>query len=147
LWLNEGLAEFYENTDIHDKDVALGEPSQENILWLRENRLLPLATLFTVDSTSPYYHEEKKGSIFYAESWALTHYLQVKDFQAKTHRLTDYTGLLEQKVDAVTRLHACLAISSSCRRTWKATFGKAASAISGWRLRPMWTKQHSRCSR
>ena len=24
LWLNEGLAEFYENTDIHEKDVALG---------------------------------------------------------------------------------------------------------------------------
>src|SRR5260370_19400699 len=32
LWLNEGLAEFYENTDIHEKDVALGQPGQENIL-------------------------------------------------------------------------------------------------------------------
>jgi tetratricopeptide (TPR) repeat protein len=102
LWLNEGLAEFYENTDIHEKDVALGQPSRENLQLLRANRPLPLATLFTVDTSSPYYHEENKGSIFYAESWALTHYLQVKDFQAKTHRLTDYTELLEQKVDAVT---------------------------------------------
>jgi len=33
---------------------------------LRQNKLLPLATLFTVDHTSPYYHEENKGSIFYA---------------------------------------------------------------------------------
>src|ERR1051325_4608298 len=24
LWLSEGFAEFYENTDIHDKDVSLG---------------------------------------------------------------------------------------------------------------------------
>src|ERR1700693_2201937 len=24
LWLNEGLAEFYQNTDIHEKDVNLG---------------------------------------------------------------------------------------------------------------------------
>ncbi len=102
LWLNEGLAEFYENTDIHEKDVALGQPSQENILWLRENRLLPLATLFTVDTSSPYYHEENKGSIFYAESWALTHYLYVKDHQEKTQRLTDYAGLLAQKVDPMT---------------------------------------------
>jgi len=102
LWLNEGLAEFYENTDIHDKDVALGQASPGNLQLLRTNRLLPLATLFTVDTSSPYYHEEDKGSIFYAESWALTHYLQTKDFQAKTHRLVDYTVLLEQKVDALT---------------------------------------------
>jgi tetratricopeptide (TPR) repeat protein len=102
LWLNEGLAEFYENTDIHDKDVALGQPSPGNLELLRENRLLPLATLFTVDTNSPYYHEENKGSIFYAESWALTHYFHVKDHQEKTYRLTDYAELLAQKVDPVT---------------------------------------------
>jgi tetratricopeptide (TPR) repeat protein len=102
LWLNEGLAEFYENTDIHEKEVALGQPSPGNLQLLRENRLLPLATLFTVDASSPYYHEQNKGSIFYAESWALTHYLHVKDHQEKTQRLTDYAELLAQKVDPVT---------------------------------------------
>jgi len=101
LWMNEGLAEFYENTDIHEKDAVLGEPSSENILWLRQNRLLPLQTLLTVDQKSPYYHEEKKGSIFYAESWALAHYIQINDFQQKTHRLVDYSVLLVQKVDPV----------------------------------------------
>lgn len=101
LWLNEGLAEFYQNTEIHDKEVSLGEPSAENILLLRQNRLLPLATLFTVDGTSPYYHEENKGSIFYAESWALTHYIQVRDRHEHTHQLTDYEELLVKKVDAV----------------------------------------------
>lgn len=102
LWLNEGLAEFYENTDIHEKDVALGQPSPGNLQLLRENRLLPLATLFTVDTNSPYYHEANKGSIFYAESWALTHYLYIKDHQEKAQRLTDYAGLLVQKVDPMT---------------------------------------------
>jgi tetratricopeptide (TPR) repeat protein len=102
LWLNEGLAQFYENTDIHEKDVALGQPSTESILLLRQSRLLPLTTLFTVDANSPYYHEENKGSIFYAESWALTHYLQVKDFQQKTHRVADYVQLLAEKIDPVT---------------------------------------------
>ena len=102
LWLNEGLAEFYQNTDIHEKDVSLGQPSAENILLLRENRLLPLATLFTIDAKSPYYHEENKGSIFYAESWALTHYIQIKDHQEKATRLSHYAELLAQKVDPVT---------------------------------------------
>jgi tetratricopeptide (TPR) repeat protein len=101
LWLNEGLAEFYQNTDIRDKDPVLGQPSRENILLLRQARLLPLATLFTVDHSSPYYHEENKGSIFYAESWALTHYLMMKDFREKTTKLRDYAELVSQKVDPV----------------------------------------------
>lgn len=102
LWLNEGLAEFYQNTDIHEKDVSMGQPSAENIILLRQNRLLPLTTLFTVDEKSPYYHEENKGSIFYAESWALTHYIRMKDAKEGTHVLADYIDLLTQRVDATT---------------------------------------------
>jgi tetratricopeptide (TPR) repeat protein len=102
LWMNEGLAEFYQNTDILDKYVALGQTSSENIMWLRQNRLLPLPTLFAVDHNSPYYHEENKGSIFYAQSWALMHYLQVNDFQNKTQRIAAYGTLLAQNVDPVT---------------------------------------------
>jgi tetratricopeptide (TPR) repeat protein len=102
LWMNEGLAEFYQNTEIREKEALLGEPSAENILWLRQNRLLPLATLFAVDQSSPYYHEENKGSIFYAESWALTHYIEMNDFLSKTSRMTDYLNLVSQQIDPVT---------------------------------------------
>jgi tetratricopeptide (TPR) repeat protein len=102
LWMNEGLAEFYQNTEIREKEALLGEPSAENILWLRQNRLLPLATLFAVDQSSPYYHDENKGSIFYAESWALTHYIEMNDFLSKTHRMTDYLNLVSQQIDPVT---------------------------------------------
>jgi Tfp pilus assembly protein PilF len=102
LWLNEGLAQFFENTDINDKEVLLGQASSGGLYVLQQNRLIPLATLFAVDYNSPYYHQEDKGSIFYAESWALTHYLWVKDYQEKTHRLLDYAELVGNKVDAVT---------------------------------------------
>ncbi len=101
LWLNEGLAEFYENTDIRDKDALLGKPSEANLNLLNHTRLLPLATLFAVDSSSPYYREENKASIFYAESWALTHYLWINDFQAKTTLISDYGAMAKQKVDPV----------------------------------------------
>jgi tetratricopeptide (TPR) repeat protein len=101
LWLNEGLAQFYENSEIKEKEVGMGEASPESIMVLRQNRLLPLATLFAVNYTSPYYHEENKGSIFYAESWALTHYLMIKDQQDKTQHLTDYAKLVSNKVDPV----------------------------------------------
>ena len=99
IWLNEGFAEFVQNTEIRNKDVLLGEPSVEDILYLRQNRLIPLATLFKVDQSSPYYHDEQKGSVFYAESWALTHYLEVTDREKGTHQLPDYIALVRQHQD------------------------------------------------
>jgi tetratricopeptide (TPR) repeat protein len=102
LWLNEGLAEFYQNTDIREKEVKLGQPSPENLRLLRQNGLIPLASLFSVNHSSPYYHEEDRGSIFYAESWALTHYLEQKNLHDKTNLLADYDQMLTQGVDAVT---------------------------------------------
>jgi tetratricopeptide (TPR) repeat protein len=102
LWLNEGLAEFVQNTEIRDKDVLLGEASKEDILYLRQNQIIPLPVLFKVDSKSPYYHEEQKGSIFYAESWALTHYLFVMDKQNRTNRVGNYMTLLSRNEDPVT---------------------------------------------
>jgi Tfp pilus assembly protein PilF len=102
LWLAEGWAEFYENTDIRVKEVDLGESSWGNVQLLRDNRLLPLTTLFAIDYKSPYYHEKNKGSIFYAESWALTHYLMIKDWQQHKDPMGDYLKLVSQGVDSVT---------------------------------------------
>jgi len=101
LWLDEGLAEFFQNTDIHDKNVVLGQPSVSDILYLRQNQLLPLETLFKVDHNSPYYHEEQKGSVFYAESWALTHFLEVNDHDKHLHQMNDYLALVQNHEDPV----------------------------------------------
>ncbi|MGH9617809.1 MAG: tetratricopeptide repeat protein [Acidobacteriaceae bacterium] len=101
VWLNEGLAEFYENTEIDEKTVRLGEPSEEDIVLLRQRSLMPLTTLFQVDHSSPYYHEQDKWSIFYAESWALTHYLMLSDGKNNTHRIREYSELLTQHEDPI----------------------------------------------
>lgn len=102
LWLNEGLAEFMQNTDIRNKDVVLGEPSAEDILYLRTHSMIPLSVLFKVDAASPYYHEEAKGSVFYAESWAMTHFLMMTDRANHTHRLNDYIDLVSRNNDPLT---------------------------------------------
>jgi len=100
LWLFEGIAEFFQNTDIHDKDTIVGEPSPNDIYFLRQTKLIPLETLFRVDSSSPYYHEEDKGSIFYAESWALTHFL-MSSRTAQSDPLAEYMKLTKQHIDPV----------------------------------------------
>jgi Tfp pilus assembly protein PilF len=102
LWMNEGLAQFYENTDIDDKTAWLGEVNPDELQFLKRNDLLPIETLLKVDAKSPYYHDEEKGSVFYAESWALTHYLIVSDRIQGTHRMHDYSELLAKGGDPVT---------------------------------------------
>src|SRR5258705_911543 len=76
VWFNEGLAEYYSTFSISDdQKIVLGNPIGKHVLLLRQNKLLPLTALFQVDHKSPYYNERNKQSIFYAESWALMHYL------------------------------------------------------------------------
>lgn len=102
LWLNEGLAQVFENTEFRNKDVLVGEPSQNNLQFLQKTPFIPLDTLFHVDAESPYYHEEQKGSIFYPESWALTHLLLTSDWNQKTDRIAAYMRLMDQHVDPAT---------------------------------------------
>ncbi|HEV2484459.1 MAG TPA: DUF1570 domain-containing protein [Terracidiphilus sp.] len=101
LWLNEGFAEFFQNTEIRNKDALVGVPSVDDILYLRQNRLMPIDTLLKVDANSPYYHDEQKGSVFYAESWALTHYLEFTDHEKGTHQIVTYLSLVKQHEDPV----------------------------------------------
>ncbi len=102
VWLSEGLAEFYESTEIHGDDVALGKPERFNIELLRQQALIPLPTLFAVDHASPYYNEQDKGTIFYAESWALTHYFMLRQRRRHSQDLVNYLAFLRQGQDPVT---------------------------------------------
>jgi hypothetical protein len=77
LWLSEGLAEFYGRTQIKDEYALVGEPDRDLLELLKQNRLIPLDVLVSVDKKSPYYNEAQKASMFYAESWLLTHYLMI----------------------------------------------------------------------
>jgi TonB family protein len=100
LWLEEGWAEFYQTAEILDNEVVVGKLDAGTWQFLQRTPLLPLATLLAVDTHSPYYHEEDKGSIFYAESWALTHYLKMTDARENTHRLQDYLDLVHKNADS-----------------------------------------------
>lgn len=77
LWLEEGLAEFFGNSTLGDKGVKTGTLDKAHLFVLEHNELLPMETLFAVDNDSPYYNETTRASIFYAESWAVVHYLLI----------------------------------------------------------------------
>jgi len=79
IWAREGLAECYSTFELNGRqnEFTLGRALETHIATFTGKPLLPLKTLFAVDSNSPYYNETEKQGIFYAESWALTHYLML----------------------------------------------------------------------
>ncbi|MGH9803507.1 MAG: DUF1570 domain-containing protein, partial [Blastocatellia bacterium] len=76
-WLSEGLAEYFSTFAVtgDGKQIVIGRAIPAHLQRLREGPWLPLATLLTVDNDSPFYQESDKKSVFYAQSWALTHLL------------------------------------------------------------------------
>jgi TPR repeat protein len=75
VWLGEGLAEYWGDTVVEGGRVSKGLPIEGHLFLLRERALLPIETLLAVEPGSPHYTEDNKASIFYAQSWALVHYL------------------------------------------------------------------------
>jgi hypothetical protein len=79
IWLNEGLAEYYSTFSLKSggKGANIGLAIPRHVQLLRQ-RFIPLSQLLAVDQSSELYNEGERRSIFYAESWALTHYLMTE---------------------------------------------------------------------
>jgi tetratricopeptide (TPR) repeat protein len=58
--------------------------------------LIPLDRLFAVNHDSPEYNEQDRQGVFYAESWALVHYLMVGD-PRRAQQLARFLELLDQR--------------------------------------------------
>jgi hypothetical protein len=74
-WLSEGLAELYETMEFEGDKVMVGRHNPLHALMLSRGELMPLERLFAVTHRSPEYNESNRRGIFYAQSWAIVHYL------------------------------------------------------------------------
>jgi tetratricopeptide (TPR) repeat protein len=101
LWLNEGIAEFYGNTKIEGKDVKIGGVDEAQLRLLQENPLIPVATLVSIDNTSPLYNTRDHSGIFYTESWALVHYFMFSPDVSDKEVLNKYLANLHESDDPV----------------------------------------------
>jgi tetratricopeptide (TPR) repeat protein len=101
LWLDEGLAEFYGNTVITDEEIELGRIDRSHLYLLQQTKLIPVETLLQVDHSSPYYNEQNRASIFYAESWALVHFLMLDPDARKQQLLTHFLNAWDKSGNQV----------------------------------------------
>ena len=95
-WLDEGLAEFYGNTRFESKKIYVGTPSPR-VRELQNNGLtIPLEIILTVNPHSYYRGKEMEIGTFYAESWALVHYLVFGPGMEKGKKINSFYARLQQ---------------------------------------------------
>jgi tetratricopeptide (TPR) repeat protein len=69
------MADLYSSLEPHGQQSMVGRPLESHVITLLRRPWMDWNVLFAVDHKSPYYNESDKMSIFYAQSWALTHML------------------------------------------------------------------------
>jgi hypothetical protein len=79
LWFNEGLAVYYSSFEIRGSRLELGLPPEDFLTWARSRSFWPFERLFAEDGSSPEFRDPEGRTIFYAQSWALVHYLLTGD--------------------------------------------------------------------
>lgn len=76
IWLNEGLADLYSSLESRGpRQAMIGRTLPSRMATLAQQKWMDWNVLFAVGYDSPFYNEKEKMSIFYAQSWALTHML------------------------------------------------------------------------
>lgn len=115
-WLHEGLAEFVSTLETSDNEqkVRLGTPIARHVYTLRQNNPLPLKTFFDVNHLSPQYNENDKVGIFYAQSWALIHYLMLGNNGARRLQLSRF----------INGLNGDLPVEENFRQSFQADYAK-----------------------
>lgn len=98
-WFNEGLAEYYERFLIEgDQKVTLGGLNSGHLDLLRTNQLIPLEQFFSIDYPSLHRQGKHGASVFYAEAWALMHYLIQGNGGVRVNQMGAFLNLLMKGV-------------------------------------------------
>jgi Tfp pilus assembly protein PilF len=93
-WLDEGMAEFYGYTRFEGHKIYLGAPTLR-VRSLRGRMPDPIEKIISVDHRSAAYNSE----FFYAESWALVHFLIYGPGMDGGKKLDQFFQLIQQRVE------------------------------------------------
>lgn len=100
-WLEEGVAECWSTAKFGKREVRVGEPPPGYRDYLRKTGMLPVTTLWAVDSKSPTYNDNYKAGQFYAQGWLLAHFLNFGVPKEMTERAQTTLKLLNQGASSI----------------------------------------------
>lgn len=102
-WFNEGIAEYYSTFEMEDDRKAyLGNLISNHLVLLRSTKLWPLNQLFAIDYYSLERNKHDARGLFYAQSWALVHYLLQANDGKRNPQLTQFVNLLRVNTPVAT---------------------------------------------
>lgn len=88
LWVEEGLAEYYSNAEVHGGIIRVGARIREHMELLKHRLALPVAELFNITGGT----DASLSQIFYAESWAIVDWMIDRDRKAFDAFLADVSA-------------------------------------------------------
>jgi len=93
-WLNEGLADFYSTFAGSDKDgrTIVGRPIDYYVARLSTHPLMPLAKFLSPAGMADLGRDPQGMLHYYAQSWALTHYLLVGNQGTRRRQLSQFVN-------------------------------------------------------
>ena len=94
-WLNEGIAEYYETFAIeNERTVTLGGVHAAHLQLLQRTPPIPFETFFATDYYTLHKQSKQNAQLFYAQAWALIHYLLNGENGARRARFDKFVELL-----------------------------------------------------
>jgi tetratricopeptide (TPR) repeat protein len=95
-WLDEGLAEFYGFTRYEGSQTFIGAPPRSNHYLDVLYRHPPLPLVDFLEKRSSYSRDEGDTHLFYAQAWALTHFLIMGPGMDRGDRLKRFFNALQR---------------------------------------------------
>lgn len=130
LWVSAGLGEFYSTFDVraNGRTGVVGQPAPENVRHLHSS-FITLDELVAIDRSSPIYREGRRRGIFFAESWALVHYLLTEP--RRVGQLPVYLSRVAAGESSDTAFAASFKSDSKTLQTELSAYLRAASFSAG----------------
>lgn len=107
LWLNSGLSEYYRTFRVTSSGIEIGRPAPHHVQVLRDHGRIPLARLLVIDYSSPEYRDSDFSDAYFAQCWALAHYLLIGE-PALTPRVPDLIARIGRGEPVEAALQAAL---------------------------------------
>ncbi|MFY9560508.1 MAG: DUF1570 domain-containing protein [Terriglobales bacterium] len=97
-WLDEGLAEYYAYTRFESNRTYVGAPPRNagRLQLLRFRSAMPLAQF--LEQRGAFTHDENDTQLYYAQCWALTHYLTLGPGMEQGNRLKKFFNQMQKGV-------------------------------------------------
>jgi hypothetical protein len=96
-WFRAGFAHLFETLEVQTERAIYGKPQPGRVHLLQLDKLMPLEALMGIEGDDPLFGNEDATSLFYAQSWAVVHYLTLGQHQLPREGIDRFFRFIRQR--------------------------------------------------